>query len=121
MIDLYTGETEFIKNGAEPSYIKRKQITETIRAASLPVGVLTGVEAESFAHRLESGDTIVMVSDGLELRESGESWILHTLERFPENISAQELADGIMQHSRDLKGGKADDDMTVLVLRLLKI
>ena len=120
MIDLYSGDTEFIKNGAEPSYIKRKQIAETIRAASLPVGVLSGVEAESFAHRLEPGDTIVMVSDGLELRDSGESWIRHTLESFPENISAQELADGIMQRSIELKGGKADDDMTVLVLRFLK-
>ncbi len=120
MIDLYSGDTEFIKNGAEPSYIKRKKMAETIRAASLPVGMLSGVEAEAFAHRLEPGDTIVMVSDGLELRDSGESWIRHTIESFPEDISTRELADGIMKHSIELKGGKADDDMTVLVLRLLK-
>ncbi len=120
MIDLYTGEAEFIKNGAEPSYIKREQTTETVRAASLPLGVLSGVEAETFAHRLAAGDTIVMVSDGLELRESGETWIRRALEEFPEDISTQELADRIMQRSVELKGGVADDDMTILVLRFLK-
>lgn len=118
MIDLYTGEAEFIKNGAEPSYIKRKDGTETVRAASLPVGVISGVEIESFAHRLGNGDTVVMVSDGLELRGGGsQGWIRQTVEQAAPNIPVQELADQIMEKSVALKGGTADDDMTVIVLR----
>ncbi len=120
MIDLYTGETEFIKNGAEPSYIKRRYITETVRSASLPVGVLSGVEAETFAHRLDCGDTVVMISDGLALREGREDWLRQMLEQTPPDLSSQTLADRIMARSLELKGGVADDDMTVLVLRLLK-
>ena len=118
MVDLYTGEAEFIKNGAEPSYIKRKNGTETVRSASLPVGVLSGVEVESFAHQLSCGDTVVMVSDGLALKESGGDWLRQVIDSASLNISPQKLADEILNRALTLKGGEADDDMTVLVLRL---
>ena len=118
MIDLYTGETEFIKNGAEPSYIKRTTRTETVRGASLPVGVVSQVEIETFAHKLDKGDTVVMVSDGLELKQGHEGWIRHTLEKEERDVPAQELADHMMEKALTLKGGTADDDMTVLVLKV---
>ena len=118
MVDLYTGEAEFIKNGAEPSYIKRKNGTETVRSASLPVGVLSGVEVETFAHQLSVGDTVVMVSDGLSLKESGGDWLRQTIDKASLNVSPQALADEILKQALALKGGEADDDMTVLVLRL---
>ncbi len=120
MVDLYTGEAEFIKNGAEPSYIKRKNGTETVRSASLPVGVLSGVEVESFAHRLSCGDTVVMVSDGLALKKSGGDWLRKAIDKASLNVSPKALADEILQQALTLKGGEADDDMTVLVLRLDK-
>ncbi len=118
MIDLYTGEVEFIKNGAEPSYIKRETGTETVRSASLPVGVLSGVEVETFAHKLSCGDTIVMVSDGLALKDSGGDWLRRLIDSSSLNVSPQDLADEILNRALDLKSGEADDDMTVLVLRL---
>lgn len=118
MVDLYTGETEFIKNGAEPSYIKRESGTETIRSASLPVGVLSGVEVETFAHRLSRGDTVVMVSDGLSMKDTGDDWLRRLIDSASLNISPQDLADEILDCALSLKGGEADDDMTVLVLRL---
>lgn len=119
MIDLYSGDAEFIKNGAEPSYIKRGRETETVRAASLPVGVISDVEIESFAHHLDCGDTVVMVSDGLEGRNGHEGWIKKTVSEADPRIPAQELADLLMEKSIVLKNGTADDDMTVVVLRIM--
>jgi len=118
MIDLDSGEAEFIKNGAEASYIKRNKRTETVRSSSLPVGVVSGVEIASFAHQLESGDAVVMVSDGLELKQGHEGWIRHTVETMSPDLPVQEMADRIMEKALTLKGGTADDDMTVLVLKL---
>lgn len=120
MIDLYSGEAEFIKNGAEPSYIKRSVGTETVRAASLPVGVVSDVEIESFAHKLGYGDTIVMVSDGLEIKEGHEGWLRSTIAGANPDMPVQELADMLMAKSITLKGGEADDDMTVVVLRMCR-
>ncbi len=121
MVDLYTGEAEFIKNCAEPSYIKRKTGTETVRSASLPVGVLSGVDVETFAHQLSCGDTVVMVSDGLALKNSGGDWLRHVIDSVPFHITPQDLADEILARAIALKGGQVDDDMTVLVLRLGKV
>ena len=118
IIDLYTGEAEFIKNGAEPSYIKRKNGTETIRSASLPVGIMPGVEIESFAHKITQGDTIVMVSDGIEVRSGNNGWLRKTVEESDADIPVQKLAEQIADKSVALKGGTADDDMTVIVLRV---
>ncbi len=118
MIDLNTGEAEFIKNGAEASYIKRGGRIETVRGTSLPVGVVARVEMETFVHKLGRGDVVVMVSDGLEMKQGHEGWLRHTLEHLPASLPVQELADRIMEKALALKGGTPDDDMTVMVLRL---
>lgn len=118
VIDLYTGEVEFMKNGAEPSYIKKPDHAEIVRAASLPVGLVSAVDVETFARRLEVGDTIVMVTDGIEQKDGKNGWIRDLIERADAKMPAQELADQIMEKSVALKGGEPDDDMTVIVLRL---
>ncbi len=117
IIDLYTGEVEFIKNGAEPSYLKGKAGTETVRATSLPVGILSTVDIESFARKMESGDRVVMVSDGIETKDGKDGWIRQMVEMGSEKLSPQKLADTIMEKSIALKGA-ADDDMTVIVLEI---
>lgn len=120
VMDLFSGEAEFIKNGAEPSYIKRKDGTETVRAASLPVGVVQDMEIESFAHRLNDGDFIVMLSDGIQMKNGHGDWIKKLIEEADANMPAQELADRIMDMSVALKGGVKDDDMTVMTLKVHK-
>ncbi len=118
VIDLFSGEAEFIKNGAEPSYIKRRDLTEVIRAASLPVGVMQDMEVETFAHRLGDGDVVVMLSDGLQMKSGHENWIKTAVNDAESDMPAQELADRIMDMAVALKGGEADDDMTVMVLKM---
>ena len=121
MVDLYTGEAEFIKNGAEPSYIKRKQNTETVRSSSLPVGILSGLEIETFAHTLKDGDMVIMASDGISLRGESGNWLRSAIDHAPSDISPKALSDFILQESIARKGGSADDDMTVIVLRAVSI
>ncbi len=118
VIDLYSGEAEFIKNGAEASYIKRGERTETIRAASLPVGVMQNVEIESFAHSLRNGDIVVMLSDGLWMKQGYEEWIKTMVEEADINMPPQELADRIIDMAVTLRGGEVEDDMTVMVMKL---
>ena len=120
VIDLYTGEAEFIKNGAEPSYIKRGNTAETVRAASLPVGVIQDMEIETFAHKLGDGDVIIMLSDGLQMKKGHEDWIKTMVEEADPNMPAQELADRIMDMAKTLHTNHVSDDMTVIVMKLLK-
>ena len=65
MIDLFSGEVEFIKIGAAPTYIKKDSRVEIIRSASLPAGILPGVDAELSRKAMDAGDMIIMVTDGV--------------------------------------------------------
>ena len=118
VIDLFSGEAEFIKNGAEPSYIKRSDSTEVVRAASLPVGVMQDMEIETFAHKIYEDDFVVMLSDGLQMKQGHEDWIKYIINDAERKMPAQELADRIMDMAKTLKGGETDDDMTVMVLKM---
>ncbi len=118
VIDLFSGEAEFVKNGAEPSYIKRGSEVETVRATSLPVGVMREVEIETFAHKVFDRDTIVMLSDGIQGRSAHEEWIKTMLKDVEEDMPPQELADRIMDMATTLSGGTPEDDMTVIVLKI---
>lgn len=120
VIDLFSGDAEFVKNGAEPSYIKRADCVETVRAASLPVGIMQEMEIESFAHRLDDGDIIVMTSDGLQMKRGYEDWIKTMVEEADGNMPAQELADRIIEMAETLHGNDASDDMTVMVMKVIE-
>lgn len=117
VIDLFGGEAEFIKNCAEPSFIKHGDTVETIRSASLPVGVIKGVEAESFLYKAEDKDVIVMVSDGVLGKSGKESRICDEIRRSGDDMPAQELADRIIDSAIGTRG-KPSDDMTVVVLKI---
>lgn len=118
VIDLCTGEVEFIKNGAEPGYIKRADYTEVVRSASLPVGLVSAMEVETFARRLDTGDFVVMVTDGIKSKAVKRDWVYDMIDEADPNIPARELADRIMEKSVALKGGMPDDDVTVIVLKI---
>ena len=79
---------------------------------------MSGIEADSFAHNINEGDIIVMISDGLEMKNGKDGWLRRVIERTDSDISPKELADEIMEKSLELKGGVADDDMTVIVMKI---
>ncbi len=120
MVDLYTGEVDFIKTASAPSFIKRaKQIT-MISSSSLPIGILEDVEPVSERRALLPRDMILMVSDGvMEVsRElNGEKWIPELLKQTAET-DPQKIAELVINRALSLARGKPADDMTVICLKL---
>lgn len=64
-IDRYSGLTEFVKIGAAPGFIKRGREISVVSSSTLPIGILSSVEAEVATRMLRPGDVIVMATDGL--------------------------------------------------------
>lgn len=141
IIDLFSGNAEFIKNGAEPCYIKRGYDIETVRSASLPVGVVQDIQVETFAHRLSHGDMVVMMSDGIFAPHSDKNnsekynnyidrqnnsqtdkndWIKTMIAEADPNMPPRELADRLLEMSKNLNGGKFTDDVTVCVIKICR-
>lgn len=119
VIDLYTGEIEFIKNGAEASYIKHTEYTETVRAASLPIGIVSIGDIETFARTLENGSMVVMTSDGV-ISAAEDNWIRELVEVIDMEIPPKELAQIILDEAvkRNAENGIENDDMTVICVKL---
>lgn len=117
VIDAFSGEAEFLKISAAPSFIKRVREVTTIQSATLPIGILSQIELEPIKMLLVPGDIIVMVSDGIsEACQRGphrENWIANFLRR-QSTAHPQEIADKLLQQALEMAGGQARDDMTVL-------
>ena len=119
LFDTITGEAEFIKVSACPTYVKNKDGVNIVQSVSLPVGILENADIDLYDKDLEKDDLIIMITDGvLEAnKEEKEKWILELLKSInPDN--PQRLADIILQEAVDSNYGVVDDDMTVVVAKV---
>ncbi|KEI00737.1 stage II sporulation protein E [Clostridium botulinum] len=123
-VDLYTGDTSFMKVGAVPSFVKSGKNVEVITSNTLPIGVLDKVDLEVTNKKLRNGDIIVMLSDGVLDYDNNNvgkiDWILDYLKNSNIN-SPKELVDGIISRAKELSGGRAKDDMTAIVCKVYSV
>ncbi len=118
-VNLFTGKAEFIKLGAAQTFIKSCGTIKTIESRTNPVGIVGSVETDSRSVRLDDGDEVVMMTDGIceecfpEVRELILSM----------GVTAQDCAERIIGIAE--RGMENDpcrrDDKTVYAVRLHKI
>lgn len=118
ILDLLSGETEFIKIGANSSFIKHNKKVVQIKSSTLPAGILKDIDVETSSKKLENGDYIVMISDGIH--SVSDNWITDYISKL-DNLSPQVMADDILNEAVRLKNDCIDDDMTVMVAKLMEI
>jgi len=119
VVDTQTANVEFVKIGACPTFIKRKDKVEFVNSISLPVGIVDKIDIDLCDKKLEDGDYIIMVTDGIidSNKKLSEKWLKKLLEKI-EIDNPQRLADIIIQESVDNSSGIAQDDMTVVVSKI---
>ena len=120
-IDLMSGIVEFIKIGAVPSFIKRSGQVGMVRSNNLPVGILSNIEVDTIQQPMGHDDVLVMVSDGLlghGENDGGETWVLDALQNIM-TTDPQNIADLILNKAILKSGGTVNDDMTVVVARII--
>ncbi len=120
VVDLYEGEVEFCKVGAAPTFIKRDDYVDTVRAASLPAGILSDVEVELIHKKVGNGDFLIMVSDGIvdSFKNSQDS--VKEVQNILQNMDSknpQKIADDLMDEALS-RNKEPIDDMLVLVSKI---
>ena len=114
--DLDTGQCEFYKIGASATFIKRGSQIECITGDDPPVGVFSKMDIHTIRRKLENGDFVIMVSDGvldhLHVKDAREAMtdILRSLDTKNPDQMAKQILERILLFT----GGQAKDDMTVL-------
>ena len=120
LFDLYRGSCEFVKAGAAATFIKKKEKVEKIVSTTLPIGVIQNIEIDREVCDLESGDYVVMVTDGvldaLPAKEQEEQMI--DIIQNTNIVNPTEFARSILSEVLKYSGEMPLDDMTILVIGL---
>ena len=111
-IDLNTAQLGLTKAGGAPSFIRTRGEIIDCGKTGLPIGILDNASAESESFRLEKGDMIVLVSDGM--LSGGGDRIAGQIRDFCGG-DIQRLADEILDRAIAEQGGECEDDMSVFV------
>lgn len=113
-IDLYTGRTDFMKAGAAATFIRHRDSVAALEQASLPIGILREIGFSKATAKLEDGDLVLMVSDGILGDCNG--WIQQEMKLWDTAKSPRELAEFIVNSACERKLGKQRDDMTAVAM-----
>ncbi len=110
-VNLHTGETQFIKAGAASSYWASEKNVSRIRSFTLPLGIVEGIGFDSKRVMASAGDTLLLVSDGVQMQETelAKQIISHQqkpLQALTDCICAEEVS-------------KEQDDRTAAAVRLV--
>lgn len=116
-IDLYTGELELTKIGAAASFIRTRREVRCVSRSSLPAGVDADYVPQAQNIKMQGGDFLVMVTDGvleyLHVKNPEETFADMIREIKTDNAGV--LANTLMEQVMLYTGGEAPDDMTIVV------
>ena len=121
-LDLERGDCMFCKAGGAVSFRKRESEVEEIAGGQLPLGIFQDLEPQKQYLRLQEGDSIILMTDGVleAFREKGYEEAVRSYLVGMEDIGPREMAEKLMQLAIFATAGNVRDDMTILVATLWK-
>jgi stage II sporulation protein E len=119
VINLFDCSADFIKYGSPYGFIIGKGGVKIVEGDSLPLGIIDELKPTVCQTQLSPGDMVVMLTDGISDAFGSSSDMIDFLHTLPAK-NPQTFADKILGKAIELSGGKKNDDMTVLAVRIFK-
>jgi len=124
-VDLQTSTVVITRNNPAPIFISRGEQIDCLGSESSPIGVSRNIRPAITEIPVETGLTIVIFTDGL--MNAGERRgqpmdVCTSLKAMLEDQdpSPQGIADALLNEAAHLDEGRPSDDMSVVVLKVLK-
>ena len=117
-VDLCVGSCELRKVGGAATFLKREEKVEQLAEGNLPLGIFQQAQLEPICRKLQDGDFLIMVSDGV-VDAFGERNYEDAMCEAISQIEEQnpgEVADRLLREALMAAGGRIRDDMTVGVI-----
>ena len=118
-VDLDTGDADIVKIGSPVGFILAQEELRVLEGESLPLGMLEAVHPATLRATLHAGDFMLFMSDGVT-GAFGSSAELYAYLSALRPINPQSLAEEVLKKALSCYRGKAEDDMTVLAVKLMK-
>ncbi|PTM54803.1 stage II sporulation protein E [Desmospora activa] len=121
MVDLNSARSRFLKIGSTPGFVKRGNDVHMVSAGNPPLGILRDIEVEPVDYQLETGDLLVMVTDGIydaPRHAANKEACMKRLIGEIDTKDPQGFADCLLEKVIRHHGGEIDDDMTVVVAKV---
>jgi serine phosphatase RsbU (regulator of sigma subunit) len=126
MLKIKDNKIEFANAGMPPLFIYRKQsnMVEEIMINGMPLGAMKNFPYEIKELEISSGDTILLLSDGLpELKNLKNEQYSYNKVKEEFRSSAEKSPDEIVEHLKNSasqwsKGTEPDDDVTFVVIKV---
>ena len=113
-LDLRTGQAEFIKYGAPPTFVYRGSKLHTVCAEALPAGIVDEATPAIQSAKLRRDDTVFLFSDGA-LDALGAETQGAITEALLQTRDCKRLSEMLLRRA---KSCGQEDDMTVVVIRI---
>ncbi len=129
ILDLKTGDIEFVNAGHNPPIIKRDGTFSYLQSKrNLVLAAMEGYAYKSGSFTIKPGDEIFLYTDGvteaININEElyGEARLLSFITEHDHDISAEQLCSDVLQSVNDYAGEEVEqfDDITMLSLKFLK-
>ncbi len=118
-IDLNSLQADFIKFGAPRGYLISEQGIKIVEGNSLPLGIIKELEPTVVSAKLNVGDTLIFMTDGISDAFGSTAEILDFIKEFPAK-NPTSVAETLLDKAKELCQNVYKDDMTVLAVRIVK-
>src|SRR5699024_8544294 len=123
VVNLHNAYPRFLKIVLTPTFVKRDNQMINIAASNLPMGIIQEFDVEIVNEQLKAGDYLFMMSDGVfdgpKHIANTDVWLKRKINDI-ETDDPQEIADLILEEVIRTQSGHINDDMTVLVAKIMK-
>ena len=92
----------------------RGGVVHRVQSGSVPIGIISNLDAQIKHYTVREGDTVVMISDGIEQNDPDGVWLTSYLSTCG-NATPEEIVYQICVHAADCEG---HDDCSAIALRI---
>lgn len=118
-VNLDTGIADVVKIGSPVGFVLSGETLQVLEGESLPMGALEAVHPAVLRVELKENDFLIFMSDGITTAFGSSSELCSYLSCM-HPLNPQSLAEEILKNALERYRGKAEDDMTVVAVKLTK-
>ncbi len=118
-VNLDTGDADIVKIGSPAGFVLSGEELRVLEGESLPIGMLEAVHPATLRVEMKADDFLIFMSDGVTTAFGSSAELCAYLSQL-KPLNPQSLAEDILHTALGRYDGKAEDDMTVLTVKLTK-